>query len=535
MAEFRYYPPMQLGPDRTEYELLTAEHVRSETLGGRAFLAVDDEALTLLARRAFHDIAFFQRASHNAQLAEILNDVEATANDKFVALALLKNAVVASREVLPLCQDTGTATIIARKGQYVLTAADDAEALTRGVWETWATDALRHSQTAALTLYEEKNTGNNLPPQIDIAAGSGREYEFLFLAKGGGSSNKTYLFQESKALLTPKNLLPYLVEKTKGFSTAACPPNHMAVVIGGTSPEACLKTVKLAAAGYLDTLPQSGNETGQAFRDLELEEQLWRASQALGIGAQFGGKHFAHDVRVIRLPRHGASCPIGMGVSCSAHRNARAKINDQGIWLEKLDRQPARWLPANAQQEHAAAVKIDLNRPMPAILADLSKHAVKTRLALSGKVVVARDMAHAKAKERLESGRGLPDYVKDHPILYAGPARTPKGMPSGSLGPTSSSRMDSFVDLFQSHGGSMIMIGKGNRSQAVTDACKKHGGFYLGTIGGVAALLASEHVKSIRVLEYPELGMEAFFEIEVVDFPAVILVDDKGNDFFKML
>ena len=536
MAEFVYQEPFPLGEDETEYQLISSDHVRVERMGAHEMLVVDLEALTLLARRAFHDSAFYLRPSHNDQVAHILDDPGASDNDRFVAQALLRNAVVAARGELPFCQDTGTATIVAKKGQFVFTGGGDAEALARGVFETYTTDNLRYSQTVPFKMYQEKNSGTNLPAQIDIAATDGEVYSFLFVAKGGGSANKTYLYQETKALLNPDSLKAFLVDKLRGLGTAACPPYHLAVVIGGTSAEATLKTVKLASARALDGLPTRGNEHGRAFRDLELEATLLQAAHDLGIGAQFGGKYFAHDVRVVRLPRHGASCPVGLGVSCSADRNVKAKINRDGIWLEVLDEHPERLLlERHARSAGAPPVKIDLNQPMSAILAELTRHKVKTRLSLSGKLIVARDIAHARLKERLDAGEGLPDYVKDHPIYYAGPAKTPAGKPSGSFGPTTAGRMDSYVDLFQSHGGSLVMLAKGNRSQQVTDACRQHGGFYLGSIGGPAAILAERHIKSVQVKEYGELGMEAVWEIEVEDFPAFILVDDKGNDFFQQL
>jgi fumarate hydratase class I len=468
-------------------------------------------------------------------VAKVLNDPEASDNDKFVARTLLKNAVISAQGKLPFCQDTGTATVIAKKGQFVLTGGDDAAALSAGIFKTYIEESLRYSQTVPLTMYEEKNSGSNLPAQIDIYATPGDEYSFLFVAKGGGSANKTFLFQQTKALLNPKSLEGFLVEKMKTLGTAACPPYHLAFAIGGTSAEACLKTVKLATTGYLDGLPTSGNEFGRAFRDSLLEERLLHAAQECGLGAQFGGRHFAHDVRVIRLPRHGASCPVGMGVSCSADRNMKAKINRHGIWLEQLDENPERWLLEAQEEAPGEAVSIDLNRPIEEILAQLRAYPVKTRLSLTGKMVVARDIAHAKLKERLDRGEGLPEYFKKHPVYYAGPAKTPPGMPSGSFGPTTAGRMDPYVDLFQSQGASLVMIAKGNRSQQVTDACKKHGGFYLGSIGGPAAILAKESIKSVKILDYPELGMEAIWEIEVESFPAFILVDDKGNDFFQML
>ncbi|MBI5510666.1 MAG: fumarate hydratase [Deltaproteobacteria bacterium] len=537
MPAFNYQPLFPHAEDTTEYWQLTRDFVSVKELDGHDILVVKPEALTMLARRAFHEVSFFLRAKHNEQVAKILKDPEASPNDKFVARALLTNAVVAAAEKLPICQDTGTATIVAKKGQQVFTGGGDEAALARGVYETYTTDNLRYSQTLALTMYEEKNSGTNLPPQIDIYAVDGMAYDFLFVAKGGGSANKTMLYQETRTLLSPENLERYLVEKMKTLGTAACPPYHLAFVIGGTSAEAAVKTVKLASTGYLDDLPTSGNELGQAFRDRELEDKLVKASYKLGFGAQFGGKYFVHDIRVVRLPRHGASCPVAMGVSCSADRNLKGKITKDGLFLEQLDQHPERWLEGSQQVRgrDPGAVPVDLNRPMKELLAELSRHPVKTRLSLTGRLIVARDIAHAKLKERLDQGKGLPDYFKNHAVYYAGPAKTPQGMASGSFGPTTAGRMDAYVDLFQSQGGSMIMIAKGNRSKAVTEACKKHGGFYLGSVGGPAALLAKENIRSMKVIEYPELGMEAVCEIEVVDFPAVILVDDKGNDFFQML
>ncbi len=536
MADFAYQDPFPLGKDDTVYRHLTSDHVSLGSFDGHEILKVDPAGLTFLAREAMRDVSFLLRSKHLEQVAAILDDPESSPNDRGVAMALLRNAEVSAEGVLPFCQDTGTATIYAKKGQQVWTGGGDEEALSRGVYETYTRENLRYSQTLPLTMYEEKNSGNNLPAQIDLLATGGMEYKFLFVAKGGGSANKSYLFQETKALLTPEKLVPWLTQKMKTLGTAACPPYHVAFVIGGTSAEATLKTVKLASTGYLDTLPTQGNALGQAFRDVELEAELLKAAQATGIGAQFGGKHFALDVRVVRLPRHGASCPVGMGVSCSAHRNVKAKINREGIWLEELERNPGRFIPeAYRGRKDAGAVAIDLNRPMAEILAELSKHPVKTRLALTGTLIVARDIAHAKIKERLDRGEGMPQYLKDHPVYYAGPAKTPEGMPAGSFGPTTAGRMDSYVDLFQSQGGSMVMIAKGNRSQQVTDACKKHGGFYLGSIGGPAALLAKENIKKVELLEYPELGMEAIYRIEVEDFPAFILVDDKGNDFFAQM
>lgn len=533
--EFYYQDPFPLGPDKTEYRLLSKEGVTVGEFEGKPILKIDPEVLTYLTNEAFRDVSFLLRKEHNEMVAKILSDPEASQNDKGVALAFLRNAEVSAKFELPFCQDTGTATVVAKKGQQVWTGANDAEYISKGVYKTYTEENLRYSQTVALDMYTEKNTGTNLPAQIDIYATEGMEYKFLFVAKGGGSANKTYLYQETKALLTPEKLEKFLIEKMKTIGTAACPPYHLAFVIGGTSAEACLKTVKLASTKYLDALPTKGNEHGQAFRDLELEEKLLKAAQQLGIGAQFGGKYFCHDIRVIRLPRHGASCPVGMGVSCSADRNVKAKINKDGIWLEDLDRNPGRLIPEQYRGKHSHGVKIDLNRPMKEVLAELSKYEVATPLLLTGTLVVARDIAHAKFKELIDSGKGVPQYLKDHPVYYAGPAKTPAGKPSGSFGPTTAGRMDSYVDLLQSHGASMIMIAKGNRSQQVTDACKKYGGFYLGSIGGPAAILAEENIKKVECIDFPELGMEAVWKIEVVDFPAFILVDDKGNDFFKKL
>lgn len=533
---FHYQDPFPMSKDTTEYYLLTKEHVSTIQLDGQEVLKVEPEALTLLAQQAFRDVEFLLRPEHQAQVASILNDPEASDNDKFVALTFLRNAEISAKGILPFCQDTGTAIIMGKKGQNIWTGANDEEALSKGVYNTFVNENLRYSQNAALNMYDEVNTGTNLPAQIDLYAVQGNEYKFLCIAKGGGSANKTYLYQETKALLTPESLENFLVEKMKSLGTAACPPYHIAFVIGGTSAEANLKTVKLASAKYYDNLPTEGNEFGQAFRDIELENKLKKMSETLGLGAQFGGKYFAHDIRVIRLPRHGASCPVGMGVSCSADRNIKAKINKEGIWIEKLEDNPARLIPAEYQQAgEAGGVKINLNRPMKEILEELSKYPVSTRLSLNGTIIVGRDIAHAKLKERIDKGEGLPQYIKDHPIYYAGPAKTPAGYASGSMGPTTAGRMDSYVDLLQSHGGSMIMLAKGNRSQQVTDACKKHGGFYLGSIGGPAAILAQNSIKSLECVEYPELGMEAIWKIEVEDFPAFILVDDKGNDFFKVV
>ena len=534
--EFVYQDPFPLEKDSTGYRLLTKEHVSITSFDGKEMLKVAPEALTVMANEAMRDVSFLLRSAHLEKVAAILKDPQASANDRNVALALLRNADIASKGILPFCQDTGTATIFGKKGQQVWTGVRDEEYLSRGVYKTYTEENLRYSQTAPLDMYKEVDTGTNLPAQIDIYATAGMEYQFLFVAKGGGSANKTSLYQETKALLNPASLEKFLTEKMKTLGTAGCPPYHLGFVIGGTSAEACLKTVKLATTGYLDHLPTSGNGHGRAFRDPEMEARMLEAAYRSGYGAQFGGKYFALDVRVIRLPRHGASCPVGMGVSCSADRNIKAKINRDGIWLEAMEREPGRLIPEEYRGKiKSNAVAIDLNRPMKEILAQLTKYPVTTQLSLTGPMIVARDIAHAKLKERLDRGEGLPQYFKEHPVYYAGPAKTPAGMPSGSFGPTTAGRMDSYVDLFQSHATSMVMIAKGNRSQQVTDACKKYGGFYLGSIGGPAALLAQENIKKVEVLEYPELGMEAVWRIEVEDFPAFILVDDKGNDFFRQI
>ncbi len=533
---FHYQEPFPMSKDKTEYYLLTKDHVSVSEFEGKEILKVSQEGLTLMAQTAFRDVEFLLRPEHQEQVAKILTDHEASDNDKYVALTFLRNSEISAKGILPFCQDTGTAIIMGKKGQQVWTDGNDEEALSRGVYNTFVNENLRYSQNAPLNMYDEVNTGTNLPAQIDIYAVQGNEYKFLCIAKGGGSANKTYLYQETKALLTPGKLEEYLTEKMKSLGTAACPPYHLAFVIGGTSAEANLKTVKMASTKYYDNLPTEGNEFGQAFRDIEMEEKLKKASEELGLGAQFGGKYFAHDVRVIRLPRHGASCPVGMGVSCSADRNIKTKINKDGIWIEKMEDNPTRLIPESMREAgEGGGVKIDLNRPMAEILAELSKYPVSTRLSLTGTIIVGRDIAHAKLKERIDRGEGLPQYIKDHPIYYAGPAKTPEGYASGSMGPTTAGRMDSYVDLFQSHGGSMIMLAKGNRSQQVTDACKKYGGFYLGSIGGPAAILAQNSIKSLECVEYPELGMEAIWKIEVEDFPAFILVDDKGNDFFQVV
>lgn len=530
---FFYQDPFPLGPDETEYRLLSKEGLSTATFEGREILKVDPQVLSYLAYQAMRDCSFMLRPKHLQQVAAILEDPDASENDRYVALTLLKNAEIAAEGILPFCQDTGTATIVAKKGQEIWTGVDDAEWLSRGVYDCYTKENLRYSQTAPLDMWKEVNTGTNLPAQIDLYATPGSEYKFLFVAKGGGSANKTFLFQETKALLNPKSLEAFILEKMKYLGTAACPPYHLTFVIGGTSAEACLKTVKLASTKYLDALPTTGNEHGRAFRDVALETKVLELAQQTGIGAQFGGKYFALDVRIIRLPRHGASCPVGMGVSCSADRNIKAKINRDGIWLEKLESNPGRFIPNEHRRlKSDNVVRIDLRQPMESILAELSKLPVTTRVLLNGPMIVARDIAHAKLKERIDAGQGLPDYIKNHPVYYAGPAKTPTGYASGSFGPTTAGRMDSYVDLFQSLGGSKVMLAKGNRSQAVTQACRKHGGFYLGSIGGPAAILAKENIRKVELLEYPELGMEAVWKIDVEDFPAFVLVDDKGNDFF---
>ncbi|MBY4837364.1 class I fumarate hydratase FumA [Pantoea sp. DY-5] len=533
---FYYQDPFPLAKDDTEYYLLSRDYVSVANFDGEEVLKVDPKALTLLAKQAFHDASFMLRASHQAQVASILADDEASKNDKYVALQFLRNSEIAAKGVLPTCQDTGTAIIMGKKGQRVWTGGGDEAALSQGVYNTFIEDNLRYSQNAALDMYKEVNTGTNLPAQIDLYSVDGDEYKFLCIAKGGGSANKTYLYQETKALITPAKLKNYLIDKMMSLGTAACPPYHIAFVIGGTSAESTLKTVKLASTHYYDSLPTVGNEHGQAFRDIQLEEELLKASQELGLGAQFGGKYFAHDIRVVRLPRHGASCPVGMGVSCSADRNIKAKINREGIWIEKMEDNPGRYIPEELRQQgEGEVVHVDLNQPMSEILALLSAYPVSTRLSLNGTIIVARDIAHAKLKERIDNGEGLPQYIKDHPVYYAGPAKTPEGYASGSLGPTTAGRMDSYVDLLQANGGSMVMLAKGNRSKQVTDACQKHGGFYLGSIGGPAAVLAQQSIKSLECVEYAELGMEAIWKIEVENFPAFILVDDKGNDFFQQI
>ncbi len=536
IPEFKYAPMFQHGKDETEYYLLTKDYVSVSEFEGKPILKVEAEGLTKMINQAFRDVNFLLRRAHNEQVAKILTDPEASDNDKYVALTFLRNAEVAAKGQLPLCQDTGTAIVHGEKGQQVWTGFCDEEAISKGVYKTYTEENLRYSQNAPLSMYEEVNTKCNLPAQIDLEATEGMEYKFLCVTKGGGSANKTYLYQETKAILNPGTLVPFLVEKMKTLGTAACPPYHIAFVIGGTSAEKNLLTVKLASTHYYDDLPTTGDETGRAFRDVELEKQLLEEAYKIGLGAQFGGKYFAHDVRVVRLPRHGASCPVGLGVSCSADRNIKCKINKDGIWIEKMDDNPASLIPAELREAgEGDAVRIDLNLPMSEVCKTLSQYPVSTRVSLTGTIIVARDIAHAKLKERLDKGEDLPDYIKNHPVLYAGPAKTPAGMPCGSMGPTTANRMDPYVDLFQSKGGSMVMIAKGNRTQMVTDACKKHGGFYLGSIGGPAAILSQQSIKSIECVEYPELGMEAVWKIQVVDFPAFILVDDKGNDFFQQI
>jgi fumarate hydratase, class I len=530
---FTYSDTFAHGPDDTQYRLLTKEGVSTATFEGKEILKITPETLAYVAREALHDANFFLRTKHVEQVAAILKDPEASNNDRYVALTLLKNAEIAADGILPMCQDTGTAIVFGKKGQQVWTGANDAEWLSRGIYECYTKENLRYSQTAALDMFKEVNTGTNLPAQIDLYATEGSKYELLFVAKGGGSANKTFLFQETKALLNPKSLEKFIVDKMQLLGTAACPPYHLAFVIGGTSAETCLKTVKLASTKYYDTLPTTGDAHGRAFRDVEMEAKVLKLAQQSGVGAQFGGKYFALDVRIVRLPRHGASCPVGMGVSCSADRNIKAKITKDGVFLEQMETNPGRYIPAEMRTfKDDSAVRIDLNQPMAKIRAELSKLPVTTRVLLNGPMIVARDIAHAKLKERVDAGQGLPQYFKDHPVYYAGPAKTPAGYASGSFGPTTAGRMDSYVDLFQSLGGSMVMLAKGNRSKQVTDACHKYGGFYLGSIGGPAAILAQDSIKKVEVHEYPELGMEAVWKIEVQDFPAFVLVDDKGNDFF---
>jgi len=534
MTEFTYQEMLPFGEDTTEYRMVTKDYVSIKTFDGKDIVTIEPEGLAFIAEQAFKDVSHLLRPSHLKLLAEILGDPESSENDLYVALEMLKNAVISAEGEFPMCQDTGTAIIMGKKGQQVWTGFSDEESLSKGVYNAYIKNNLRYSQNAPLTMYDEKNTGCNLPAQIEIYATRGDEYGFLFIAKGGGSANKTFLYQETKAVLNPETLVNFMKSKMKTLGTAACPPYHLAFVVGGTSVEYNLKTVKLASAGYLDTLPSRGNEFGHAFRDPDLEAELLKISRELGIGAQFGGKYFCLDVRVIRLPRHGASCPIGLGVSCSADRNIKAKITRNGIFIEKLETDPAKYLPESTAVT-GDAVKIDLNKPMEEIRSSLSQYPVAARLELSGKIVVARDIAHAKLKERLDKGESLPQYFKDHIIYYAGPAKTPEGYPSGSFGPTTAGRMDPYVPLFQAHGASLVMLAKGNRSRVVTDSCKKSGGFYLGSIGGPAARLGKECITNVETLAYPELGMEAVFLITVKDFPAFIIVDDKGNDFFKNL
>jgi fumarate hydratase class I len=536
MTEFGYQKLFEVGEDLTEYRLLTKEHVRTETMMGEEVLVVEPEAMTLLANQAFHDINFFLRKKHLEQVAAILEDAEASENDQMVALTLLKNADVSSAGLLPFCQDTGTAIINGKKGHRVWTDGADEKWLSKGVYLAYTDNHLRYSQNAPLTMWDEKNTGTNLPAQLDLMVDKGDSYDFLFIAKGGGSANKSFLYQETRAVLNPKNLVKFLSEKMQTLGTAACPPYHLTFVVGGLSAEQTMKTVKIASTKYLDGLPTVGNEMGRAFRDLKLEAELLEEARNCGIGAQFGGKYFALDVRVIRLPRHGASLPIGIGVSCSADRQAKGKINKDGVWIEQLEFEPLKYIPeALRHRQDTGAVRIQLDQPMEDLLNELSGFPVTTRLLLTGSIVVARDIAHAKLKERIDAGLGLPEYIKNHPIYYAGPAKKPAGMASGSFGPTTAGRMDSYVDLFQSLGGSRVMIAKGNRGAEVTASCKKHMGFYLGSIGGPAAILAKENIKKVEVLEFPELGMEAIWKIDVVDFPAFILIDDKGNDFFAQV
>lgn len=535
MSDFLYQDPFPLGPDQTEYEKISGAHISTSEFEGQEILKINPAGLTLLTNEAIKAVSFKLRTSHLQQVASILDDTEATENDRMVALMLLKNAEIAARGILPGCQDTGTAIVMGKKGEGVWTGADDAEAISQGIHQTYQEENLRYSQVSPLNMFDEVNTKTNLPAQIDLLATPGTEYQFLFMTKGGGSANKSFLYQQTKSLLNPESLMEFCIEKMRSIGTSACPPYHLAFVIGGTSAEACLKATKLASARYLDELPSEGNEHGQAFRDHDLEAKLLEAARKIGIGAQFGGKYFAHDVRVIRLPRHGASCPVGLGVSCSADRQAKAKITKEGIFLEKLEENPGRFIPDQYRDWKFKGVEIDLDQGMKSTLETLSKYPVTTAVSLTGTIIVARDIAHAKLKEILESKGDFPDYFKDYPVYYAGPAKTPEGMASGSFGPTTAGRMDPYVDLFQANGASMVMLAKGNRSEMVTDACHKHGGFYLGSAGGPAALLAQEHIKSQEVVDFPELGMEAVWKIKVENFPAFILVDNKGNDFFQQI
>ncbi len=534
MSDFVYKPMFEQGKDTTPYRKIGDEGVSTVDVNGETYLEVEPEAIEKLTLQAFFDCSHLLRPGHLEQLRKILDDEEATPNDKFVAMDLLKNASIASGGVLPMCQDTGTAIVMGKRGGKVITNGSDEEALSKGIWQAYQMHNLRFSQVSPQNMFDEKNTGSNLPAQIDLYATKGDEYKFMFMAKGGGSANKTFLFQQTKALLNPESLRKFLDEKIRTLGTSACPPYHLAIVIGGTSAEACLKTVKMASARYYDNLPTEGGDHGQAYRDLEWEQKVLEMTREMGIGAQFGGKYFCHDVRVIRLPRHGASCPVGLGVSCSADRQILGKITKDGIFIEDLEHDPAKYLP-QVTDEHLddEVVKVDLNRPMDEIRKQLSQYLVKTRLSLTGTVIVARDIAHAKIKERLDAGEEMPEYLKNHPVYYAGPAKTPEGMPSGSFGPTTAGRMDAYVEQFQAAGGSFVMLAKGNRSKAVKDACNKYGGFYLGSIGGPAARLAQDCIKKVEVHEYPELGMEAVWKIEVEDFPAFIVIDDKGNDFFS--
>jgi fumarate hydratase class I len=535
VSTFEYQKPFPLAKDETIYRLISNDHVEVVEFNGTEVLKIAPEALTLLANQAVRDISFMLRSSHLKQVAAILDDEEASDNDRMVSLTLLRNAEIAARGILPSCQDTGTAIVIGKKGQQVWTGGQDEQALAEGIWKTYQEENLRYSQLAPLSLFEEKNTRDNLPCQMDLYATGGEVYEFLFITKGGGSANKTFLYQETKALLSEDRFIAFAIEKMRSLGTAACPPYHLAFVVGGTSAELTLKTVKLASTRYLDGLPTEGNDKGQAFRDLAMEATLLEKARKIGIGAQFGGRYFALDVRVIRLPRHGASCPVGIGVSCSADRQAKAKITREGVFLEQLETNPGQYIPDRWKNHKFKGVKVNLNEGMEAVRKTLSKYPVTTALELSGTIIVARDIAHAKLREMIEADKDLPDYVKEYPIYYAGPAKTPEGLASGSFGPTTAGRMDSYVELFQSHGASKVMIAKGNRSQMVTDACKKHGGFYLGSIGGPAAILAQNHISKVEVQDFPELGMEAVWKIEVKDFPAFILVDDKGNDFFRQI
>lgn len=532
MSEFKYQEPFPLGEDTTEYRLITKDYVKVVDCDGRKILKIDPKGIEMLTKEAVQDVSFYLRPAHMQQLANILEDPEASDNDKFVAYTMILNQVVAAEGKLPTCQDTGTAIAIGKKGEDVYTGVNDAEHISQGVYEVYRDNYLRYSQVVPFSMFEEKNSANNLPAQIDIYSNQGNQYEFLFITKGGGSANKTFLYQETKALLTEERLTAFVKEHLKDLGTSACPPYHLSLVIGGTSAEANLTTVKKASAGYYDSLPTSGNEGGRAFRDLEWEKKVKQICIDSGVGAQFGGKYLVHDVKVIRLPRHAASCPVGLGVSCSADRNIKAKITEEGIFVEQLEKNPKRFLPKEAPGMKPA-VKINLDEGMEKVRKELAKHPIKTRLSLSGTIVVARDMAHARIKELIDSGEGIPEYIQKHPVYYAGPAKTPEGMPSGSFGPTTAGRMDPYVELFQENGGSLVMIAKGDRSQAVTDSCKKHGGFYLGSIGGPAAVLAKDSIKSIEVIDFPELGMEAVRKIYVEDFPAFIIVDDKGNNFYE--